>query len=554
MKNKTSENIYDYIIIGSGFGGSVSSMRLSEKGYRVAVIEKGKKYENKDFPKSNLKIHKYLWMPLIKCFGFQKLTFFKKLFVLSGVGVGGGSLVYANTHMIPPDAFFKNNVWPANTDWKRKLMPFYEKAKFMLGTTLNKNLYYEDDVLKEIAKDMGREDSFSSVNVGVYFGETSTEKDPYFSGIGPKRSGCVECAGCMVGCRYNAKNTLDKNYLYFAQKFGTKIFAERKVTKIEYKESIYNIHTERSTAWFFKDKKIFHSRGLVCSGGVLGTMELLLKQKYKYQTLPGLSDKLGYNIRTNSESLCGVASKNEKLNHGIAISSVFNPDDDTHIELVKYPDGPNSMAAFSTLSTDGGNPTLRVLRWFGNFFTKPHHLFYTYFKPNWGKRSLIFLVMQTLDSSMKMVYSRFGGLKLKTQDGKKIPAYIPVGQEVMKKYAKKINGVPMNGLPEVLFNMSTTAHLLGGCPMGENAESGVVNTSFKVFGYDNMYVLDGSIIPCNLGVNPSLTITALSEFAMSQIPEKAGNTQIPLDEMIRTAAAKEKEATSAASYGKHKGY
>ena len=279
---------------------------------------------------------------------------------MSGVGVGGGSLVYANTHMIPPDEFFHNPAWSKFGDWQSRLMPHYRTARFMLGTTKNDRLHEEDQALRELAREMGREHTFDSVNVGVYFGDPHTPTDPYFKGLGPPRTGCIGAA-CMVGCRHGAKNTLDKNYLWFARQFGTRVLPETLVTKIEYRDEQYLIHTRSSTSWWGGGRQVLRSRGLVLSGGVLGTMELLLKQKYAWQTLPGLSDTLGRQVRTNSEMLCGVQSYDRKLNHGIAISSVFNPDDHTHVEIVKYSDGADVMGVFSAYAVVP-EPPLRVAR------------------------------------------------------------------------------------------------------------------------------------------------------------------------------------------------
>ncbi len=529
------DSAYDYIIIGSGFGGSVSAMRLTEKGYSVLVIEKGKRFRAKDFPKTNWNIFKYLWAPIIKCFGIQKLTFFKEVFVLSGVGVGGGSLVYANTHFVPPDAFFENPSWAKFKDWKKTLMPYYERAKFMLGTTKYNKLYEGDKILKEIASDMGKAESFDNVNVGVYFGNTEKEVDPYFSGLGPMRKGCQECAACMVGCRHHAKNTLDKNYLWFAEKFGAEVLPETLATRIEFKDGIYEIHTESSTSWFLKKKKVFRSKGLIMSGGVLGTMPLLLRQKYETKTLENLSDTLGQQLRTNSEMLCGVNSFDRKLNHGIAISSVFNPDKDTHIEIVKFPDRSGLLARLGTIATGPGTPMVRTVRLIGNIITNPWKLIRGYLSTNITRNSIILLVMQTLDNSMKLVWKKgfFGGKMTIDNPGKKVPAYIDIGQQVMHRYANKVNGFGVNAITEITLNMSTTAHILGGCPMGESKETGVVNDKFEVHGYPNMYVLDGSIVSANLGVNPSLTITALSEYAMDQIPRKEGFSGKTLEMLMR---------------------
>ncbi len=537
--SSATEEIYDYLVIGSGFGGSVSAMRLSEKGYRVAIIEKGKEYRPEDFPKSNWNLRKFLWAPLIKCFGFQKLTFFKQVFILSGVGVGGGSLVYANTHMVPPDDFFSNSAWNRFGDWKSRLMPFYSQAKFMLGTTKNQRLHEEDFRLQEVARDMGRESTFDSVNVGVYFGDPKIAQDPYFGGLGPLRRGCVECAACMVGCRYDAKNTLDKNYLRFARRFGAKLFPETLVTRVEYRDQIYHVHTQRSTAWRTRNRKVFRSRGLVVSGGVLGTMELLLRQKYELKTMPAISNELGSQLRTNSEMLCGVQSYHHKLNHGIAISSVFNPDDHTHVEIVKYSDGSDAMGVFGGYPVGAGDKSTRIVKLLGLMLTRPDILLRSYFRMlsrTWARYTVIFLVMQTLESSMRMVWRTGwfkGGMQIHNQGSQRVPAHIPIGQEVITRYAAKVEGEPANSIPEVLFNMSTTAHILGGCPMGDSAENGVVDSTFHVFNYPNMLILDGSIIQGNIGVNQSMTITALSEYAMSLIPAKPGNQKIALKEQLK---------------------
>jgi len=527
----------DYIVIGSGFGGSVSAMRLAEKGYSVIVIEKGKRWKATDFPSSNWNVRKYLWMPLLKCFGFQKLTFFKEVFVISGVGVGGGSLVYANTHMMPRDSFYDNPVWSHWRDWKTVLAPFFEKARFMLGSEKYTKEHEEDRILKEVAVDMGRGDSYNRVDyVGVHLGDPHTSRDPYFKGLGPNRRGCIECAGCMVGCRHEAKSTLDKNYLWFAEHtFGAKVIAETKVTRIEPVGDGYRVHTEQSTSWFSKSRKVYESKGIVMSGGVLGTLDLLLRQKHMLKTLPDLSDQLGNNILTNSEMLSGVVSADRKLNHGIAISSVFNPDDDTHIELCKFPDGSGAMTRLAVMAAGNGTPPVRTLKMIGNIITQPWNFIRSIFNVNFARTSIIFLIMQSLPNAMQMKLRRgiFGpSLSIKNDLGQRVPSFIPIGQEALYRYAKKVNGVPHNAFSEVVFGLSSTAHILGGCPMGKTGADGVVDANFKVHGYENFYILDGSIIPCNLGVNPSLTITALSEYAMSQIPRKVGSTVRTLEERM----------------------
>lgn len=530
-------NHFDYIVIGSGFGGSVSAMRLAEKGYRVLVVEKGKRWKSQDFPKSNWNLKKYLWLPALRWFGFLRLSFFKEVFILSGVGVGGGSLVYANTHMMPPDAFFNNPVWSGIKDWKNILAPHYETARFMLGSEKYKKENAEDLVLKEIVEEMGRGHTYDRVDhVGVYLGDPKKEIDPYFKGLGPKRKGCIECAGCMVGCRYEAKNTLDKNYLWFAENlFGATVLAETETIRIEVQEDqTYKILTRTSTG-FIKNTQTFTANGIVVSGGVLGTLDLLLKQKHVHKTLPNLSDKLGHNLLTNSEMLSGVVAADRKLNHGLAISTVFNPDEHTHIELCKFPDKSGAMIRLATMAAGNGNPLVRTLKMLGNILTHPVDFLRSLFQRNVAKNSVIFLIMQSLPNAMRMKLKRglFGhSLSFKNDSGEKVPSYIPIGQEVLYKYAAKVNGVPQNAFSEVVFGLASTAHILGGCPMGKTKEEGVVNENFEVHGYKNFYILDGSIVPCNLGVNPSLTITALSEYAMSHIPSKPGTTAKTLNERL----------------------
>jgi cholesterol oxidase len=534
---------YDYIVIGSGFGGSVSAMRLGEKGYRVLVIEKGKRWKDQDFPKSNWNLRKYLWAPALRWFGFLRLSFFKEVFILSGVGVGGGSLVYANTHMMPPDAFYNNPVWSGLKNWKSVLAPFYEKARFMLGSQRYEKESAEDKVLKEVAEDMGCAETYGRVDyVGVYVGDTKQEKDPYFNGLGPKRKGCIECAGCMVGCRYNAKNTLDKNYLWFAEQlFGVTVLAETETTRIEVlPDTTYRITTTSSISRKRNSEQVFTASGLVVSGGVLGTLDLLLKQKHVHQTLPELSDKLGHNILTNSEMLSGVVAADRKLNNGLAISTVFNPDEHTHIELCKFPDKSGSMIRLATMAAGNGSPLVRTLKMLGNMIIHPVDFMRSLFQKDVAQNAVIFLIMQSLPNAMRMKLKKglFGtGLSFVNDSGQKVPSYIPIGQETLYRYAAKVKGVPQNAFSEVMFGLASTAHILGGCPMGQTKEEGVVNERFEVHAYKNMYILDGSIVPCNLGVNPSLTITALSEYAMSMVPKKENTSVKTLDEQLAAVSS-----------------
>jgi cholesterol oxidase len=537
---------YDYIVIGSGFGGSVSAMRLAEKGCKVLVIEKGKRWQSDDFPKTNWNLKKYLWIPALRFFGFMKLSFFREVFILTGVGVGGGSLVYANTHMMPDEKFYSNKIWADLNHWKSVLAPFYEKARFMLGSMKYKKENPEDVVLREVARDMAREHTYGRVDyVGVYLGNPGKEEiDPYFNGLGPKRKGCIECAGCMVGCRYNAKNTLDKNYLWFAENmFGAQVLPETQVDKIvpvEAGSGGYRIVTKSSTRFFRKQTQEFTAKGIVVSGGVLGTLDLLLKQKHVYKTLPNLSDTLGSNVLTNSEMLSGVTAANRKLNYGLAISSVFNPDDNTHIELCKFPDGSGAMLRLATMAAGNGTPLVRTAKMLGNMLAHPWDFFRSLFNFNTANNSLVLLIMQTIPNSMTMKLKKglvSWRLTFDNKNKEKVPSFIPIGQETLHRYAKKVNAVSQNAATEVLFGLPSTAHILGGCPMGKTAHDGVIDAFFRTHNYSNFYILDGSIVPCNLGVNPSLTITALSEYAMSNIPGKEGSTVKTLDERMKEAMA-----------------
>jgi len=489
---------YDYIIIGSGFGGSVAGLRLAEKGYKVLILEQGKRFNPSDFPKTNWNLAKYLWIPAVRFFGFQKLSFYSTASILSGTGVGGGSLVYANTLYIPPDAFFKNLSWQRFGEWKKILDPFYDRASFMLGRKKYSKLNAEDKFLEEVSTDMNAHDTFESVYVGVNIDGIEEESDPYFNGLGPLRKGCIECGGCMVGCRENAKNTLDRNYLWFAEKLGAEILPETKAEKITFNDGTYTVETSRVTSFLRSKRKFFRAKGIVVSAGALGTLELLLKQKYKFSTLPLLSDKLGFELRTNAETLCAVSGASEKLNNGLAITSVFSPDPHTHVEIVKYPDNSNAMKWFFGLSVPGAATSPgRTWMLFVKTITHPLLFFRTVFNFSWSSRTVIFLVMQTADNAMKMIWKKtpFGGkMKIDNSGHKKVPAFIPVGQEVMERYARKVTGIPQNILLEVFFNRPTTAHILGGCPMSEDTENGVVDSNLKVHGYPDFYITDGSVI------------------------------------------------------------
>ena len=524
--------VYDFIIIGSGFGGGVSALRLAEKGYTVAVIEAGKRYHTENFAKSNWNIFKYLWLPSLRCFGILRITLLSDVLILSGTGVGGGSLGYANVLLEPPDTFFGDPQWAGMGDWKSILTPHYHTAKKLLGVTRSEKLYPADELLRQVAEDMGRGHTFRQQEVGVFFGEPEkTAPDPYFGGRGPDRTGCNFCGGCMVGCRHNAKNTLDKNYLYLAEKLGVKIFPETKATLIrENGDGGYQVDTVSSTSLFSKGRRTFESQNLVLAAGVLGTVNLLLNCR-EQGTLTRLSPMLAARVRTNSEALTGVTAKNDDIDYseGIAITSSIYPDEVTHVEPVRYPRGSDLMGFLSTFLVDGENPFTRPLKWLFNIICHPLTFLRSLLPFGWARRTIILLVMQTLDNSVRVFHKRrwwwpFSRALVseREQARAKVPAYIPQAQAVTRALAKKTGGMPGNAINEVLLNRGTSAHILGGCVIGPSPDSGVVDGQNRVYGYKGMYVVDGSMIPANLGVNPSLTITAMAEHAMSHIPPKQG--------------------------------
>lgn len=512
---------YDYVVIGSGFGGSVSALRLSEKGYRVLVIEKGRWLKAKDFPKSNWNLKKWLWLPFMRFFGFFKLTFFRHITILSGVGVGGGSLVYANTLPVPKRKFFESDSWAHLADWETELRPFYDTALTMLGATPNPRLETGDLALKKLAAQIGKENHFMKTNVGVFFGEPGvTVKDPYFGGQGPDRAGCELCGGCMTGCRHNAKNSLDKNYLHLAQNLGAEIRPESEVCGVTpigdpAGREGYRVSWKTSTRLFKKSGTVT-ARGVVFSAGVLGTIKLLLK--LKLSSLPLLSNKIGEGIRTNSESLIGVTTfdKNTTFSDGIAIGSILHTDEYSHLEPVRYSAGSGFWRLLMSPIAFGKNALTRFIKVVWDIVRHPVKNLKVAFTDDFAKRTQILLFMRTLDSTLRFSKGLFG-LKSSVIKGQHPTAFVPEAKELSEKYAEIVNGKPMVLLTETILGIPTTAHILGGAIMGRDATEGVIDKNNRVFGYENMYVCDGSMISANVGVNPSLTITALSERAMSLI-------------------------------------
>jgi cholesterol oxidase len=509
-----TEHDYDWIVIGSGFGGSVSALRLAEKGYRVAVLEAGRRYRDEDFAKTTWNARRYYWLPRLGLKGIFRMTLFKDVFVVSGSGVGGGSLGYANTlyRPTPGSAFYRDLQWSDLEDWESALAPHYETAERMLGVTTYEGEGPADTLLKELAAEMGVEDTYATTRVGVFFGEPGkTVADPYFDGEGPQRAGCIRCGACMVGCRHNAKNTLVKNYLYFAERAGVEIHPERTVAEIaplgaDDGSDGYAVTAERSGAWFDKERKTLTAKGVVLAAGALGTNQLLQRCRHR-KTLPRLSDRVGHLVRTNSEAISAVTTKDDRhdFTKSIAITSSFYPDADTHVENVTYGRGADSIALLFTVLGAARRKLARPI-----------------FPLKWSRRTVILLTMQTLDNSMRLVPKRnlFGlGPRLQTQEDpdKPNPRFIPVADQVTRRAAEKLEATPQAGLTEQLLNIPTTAHIMGGAVIGEGPDTGVVDRHNRAFGYEDLLVCDGSAVPANVGVNPSLTITALTEHAMSHV-------------------------------------
>ncbi len=529
--------IYDYVIIGSGFGGSVSAMRLTEKGYSVLVLERGKRFEDIDFPKTNWNIWKFLWLPALRCFGIFQLTFLNGQLALHGNGVGGGSLTYGNVLMVPDDRLFSAPAWKHLADWKCILAPHYETARHMLGVTPNPKFTHADEKMKEIADELGKGQTFKPTEVGVFFGnpekEGQTVTDPYFGGDGPDRAGCNFCGGCMVGCRYNAKNMLTKNYLYFAEKNGAQVRPEVTVGNIrplpqgQSDGARYEVEYRSTTALFNGSRHTVRARNVVISAGALGTMNLLFRCRDVTGSLNRISPRLGDNVRTNSENILGVTSREKHTDYskGIAISSIFQADEITRVEPVRYSDRSSFIRILTAPHVEGESASIRALKTIWEMIRHPFDFLYAKFFSRWARFTTILLVMQVDEN---LTHVRLGrnlftlfrkGLVLKPDKDHPIPRQIKIGNHVTRSLARKVNGIPQAAFTDSLFNFPTTAHLMGGVPMGRNEEEGVVDLDCQVFNYPGLYVVDGSIMPANPGVNPSLTITALAEYAMSRVPE-----------------------------------
>jgi len=534
--------VYDFVIIGSGFGGSVSAMRLAEKGYSVLVLERGKRFEDKDFPKTNWNIWKFLWLPGLRCYGIMQFSFFRNILAMHGDGVGGGSLMYANVLMRPNDEMFNNPTWKHLQDWKSILQPHYDMAEHMLGVTVNPRQWPADGILKEIATGLGVRSTFQPTKVGVFFGgeqdaEGQEILDPYFDGNGPSRNTCIHCGGCMVGCRYNAKNTLPKNYLYFAEKYGAKILPEANVHNViplatgQLNGARYEVAYHRTTAWFFGREQRVHARNVIFSAGTLGTLSLLFKCRDVTRTLPRISIHLGEIVRSNSEALLGMLSQDRQTDYskGIAITSIFHADNKTAVEPVRYSSGSSLIRLISAPMIDPQRNFLkRLFALIWKMAKEPMVFLRTYVLPGWAEMMTILLAMQTEDNRLRMRLGRSWltlfklGLVSQSAQENPVPTRIEIGHSVAQEYTRRIHGIFGGSIVEVLFDTPITAHILGGVSFGWDDQEGVIGLDCQIHNYPGLYVVDGSIMPANPGVNPSLTITALGEYAMSKIPPKPG--------------------------------
>lgn len=522
---------YDWLVIGSGFGGSVSALRLAEKGYSVGVMECGRRYEDGDLPRSTWDLRRYFWSPRLGLRGIFRLTYFKDVSIVSGCGVGGGSLGYANTLYVPPTRFFEDPQWSELGNWEAELAPHYDEAQRMLGVVDYDQDDPAADLLREFGEQLGVGDTYSRTRVGVFLGEPGkTVPDPYFGGEGPARTGCMRCGRCMVGCPHGAKNSLVKNYLWLAERRGAKVMPERQVVDVRPLGAPdgsdgYLVTTERPGAWFRKQRRVHTTRGVVMAAGPLGTNKLLANCRHS-GSLPNLSPRLGELVRTNSEVILAVTAPDDDVDYTkrIAITSSVYPDANTHIETVIYGDKGGAIKGLYTLLVGDGSRVTRPLKLLATLARSPGRLLRLLTSPGWSRRTIILLVMQTADNAIALRPKPVpgGGVRLQTEQDpdKPIPTFIPVANQAAEWFAERMGGIAQSSVGEALWNVPSTAHILGGAVIGASPEHGVVDTDQRVFGYENLLVCDGSAVPANPGVNPSLTITALAEHAMSGIPAK----------------------------------
>jgi cholesterol oxidase len=537
----------DFIVVGSGFGGAVSALRLAEKGYSVVVLEQGRRYRTEDFPRTSWNLRKYLWAPRLGLNGIQVLSFFRHALVLHGRGVGGGSLVYANTLIPPSEEAFSLPGW-SDGEWQSRLAPHYEEARRMLGATRSDGVGCTDHLLREVGVELTGEDTFRVHDVGVFFGEPGERvRDPFFGGEGPDRVGCTRCAACMIGCPVGAKNTLDKNYLWLAEQRGVRIIPETEVLGIRPLEAGdaghapgggagggagrngaggYELETRRAIG-LRRPRKTWRARQVVVSGGVVGTVKLLLDSRDR-GWLPGISGAVGRHVCTNSESILAADSRDSATNwtDHVAITSGIQADERTHIEMVRLNPGSDTLFWLTTHLTDGGGHVPRPLRLLGKLVRHPIRTLRSLWPFGRARRTAIVLAMQHTEGELELVGGRTltgrRTLRSRVPRGQEPPvSYIPVANEVTRRLARRMGGEAWNAWPEVVMGAPTTAHILGGCRMAESPGEGAVDLEGRLFGYPGIRVVDGSIVPVNLGVNPSLTITALAEYVMSRVPPAA---------------------------------
>ena len=529
----------DVVVVGSGFGGSVTALRLAEKGYRVVVLEAGRRFEDDDFAKTSWDTRNYLWAPQLGCYGIQRIHRLPDVVVLAGAGVGGGSLNYANTLYVPPTPFFRDEQWADITDWERELAPHYDTAGRMLGAVTNPCHGVVEELMQRTADDLGVGSSFRKTPVGVFFGAPGeTVDDPYFGGAGPARTGCTECGNCMVGCRVGAKNTLRKNYLALAENLGVDIRPMRTVTRLgvvpgtEGDHATYRVLHERTGPVGGRDVQVVTAARVVLAAGAWGTQTLLHEMKAVGE-LPRLSDYLGHRTRTNSEALLGAMTQHVPpegldLTRGVAITSSFHVDETTHVENCRYGKGSNAMGLLATILVPGG-ALPRPLQFVVEAARHPWVFVRSLSNRRWSERTVIGLVMQSRDNSLQVSGKSglFGGRGLTSRQGhgEPNPTWIPAGQQAMQALAVRLSeatGLRAFAGSSVgeIANIPLTAHFLGGVAIGSSPERGVVDPYQRVWGYPDLHVVDGSAVSANLGVNPSLTITAQAERALSLWPNK----------------------------------
>jgi cholesterol oxidase len=523
---RTTEHT-DVVVVGSGFGGSTAALRLTEKGYRVTVLEAGRRFADDELPKTSWDLRRYLWVPRLGCFGVQRIHLLPDVLVMAGAGVGGGSLNYANTLYQPPPAFFQDPQWAGITDWQAELAPYYEQASRMLGVTTNPSTTPADEVVREVAEQMGVGATFTSTPVGVFYGEPGvTVPDPYFGGAGPERTGCTECGSCMTGCRVGGKNTLVKNYLYLAERAGAVVEPMATVTRISPRPGGgWEVEAVRTGAW--REKRTVRRwtcDQVVLAAGTYGTQRLLHAMKDD-GTLPGLSPRLGHQTRTNSEAVLAATGRKGAVDYsrGVAITSSFHLDEHTHVEPVRYGRGSNAIGLLQTVLVDGGGRLPRWLKALGVIARNPAAFVRTLSVRNWSERTVIALVMQSRDNSIVVSGrpGRWGGRSLTSRPGtgEPVPTWIPGGHEAVRRMADLIGGDPGGAFTD-LVDIPMTAHFLGGCAIGATPDDGVIDAYHRVHGYPGLSVVDGSAVSANLGVNPSLTITAQAERATALWPNK----------------------------------